>query len=82
MSDPTITCPHCQGTVKLSESLAAPLLARKEAEFKQQLIRQSAELDKRSSALRTQEQQLQQLQATLDEQVLERLATERSRISA
>jgi hypothetical protein len=82
MSDPSITCPHCQGPIKLSESLAAPLLARQEAEFKQQLTRQSAELDKRGSTLRAQEQQLQQLRASLDEQVLERLATERSRISA
>jgi len=81
-ADPSITCPHCQGSIKLSESLAAPLLVRREAELKQQIARQAAELDKRSGALRQQEQALEQLRAGLDEQVLQRLAAERGRISA
>jgi hypothetical protein len=81
MSDPTITCPHCQGSIKLSESLAAPLLVRREAELKQQLARQAAELDQRNGALRQQEQALEQLRAGLDEQVMQRLAGERSRIA-
>jgi hypothetical protein len=82
MSDPVITCPHCQGSIKLSESLAAPLLLKRETELKQQFARHTAELEKRTCALRQQEQALQQSRASLDEQVLERMATERSRIVA
>lgn len=33
--DPTLTCPHCQHEIRLTESLAAPLLKSKELEFKQ-----------------------------------------------
>ena len=39
MNEPTITCPHCNAEVRLTESLAAPLIrankkiAEKEAEI-------------------------------------------------
>ncbi|MBN8550240.1 MAG: DUF2130 domain-containing protein [Deltaproteobacteria bacterium] len=36
MSEPTITCPHCKSEIKLTESLAAPLLARREKELREQ----------------------------------------------
>ena len=26
MTEPTITCPHCKSEIKLTESLAAPLI--------------------------------------------------------
>jgi hypothetical protein len=81
MSDPIITCPQCQGSIKLSESLAAPLLIKREAELRQQLARQAAELERRNGALRQQEQALEQLRAGLDEQVMQRLAGERTRIA-
>lgn len=82
MSDPTIVCPHCQGSIKLSESLAAPLLQRREAELELRLAKSTADLEKRHASLREQQQELQQQRAALDEQVIERLATERSRIAA
>ncbi len=34
-ADPVINCPHCQHEIKLTESLAAPLLKARELEFKQ-----------------------------------------------
>jgi hypothetical protein len=81
MSDPTIVCPQCLGSIKLSESLAAPLLQRKETELRQHLTQQTAELDKRAAALRHQEEDLHRNRAALDEQVIARLAAERSRIA-
>jgi hypothetical protein len=35
-SEPVIQCPHCQGDIKLTESLAAPFIRAREAEFKRQ----------------------------------------------
>ncbi len=80
MSDPTILCPHCQGSIKLSESLAAPLLQKKESEFRQQLAKQTVDLQERAAALRHQEDELCRTRASLDEQVIGRVAVERSRI--
>jgi len=81
MSDPIVVCPHCLGSIKLSESLAAPLLEKKETEFRQQLAKQTAELERRAAALRHQEEDLNRNRASLDEQVIGRVAAERSRIT-
>ena len=34
LPEPVIQCPHCQGDIKLTESLAAPFIRAREAEFK------------------------------------------------
>ena len=35
MTEPTITCPSCKSEIKLTESLAAPLIAATRAQFEQ-----------------------------------------------
>ena len=47
LPEPVIQCPHCQGDIKLTESLAAPFIRAREAEFK----RQEAGLREREAAL-------------------------------
>jgi hypothetical protein len=42
MSEPTIKCPKCGTEIKLTESLAAPLLESTRVQFEQQLIEQRA----------------------------------------
>lgn len=37
MTEPTITCPNCHTEIKLTESLAAPLIAATRKQFEQQL---------------------------------------------
>jgi hypothetical protein len=49
LPEPVIQCPHCQGDIKLTESLAAPFIRAREAEFK----RQEAGLREREAALET-----------------------------
>lgn len=36
MTEPTITCPNCKTEIRLTESLAAPLLAATRKHFEQQ----------------------------------------------
>ena len=50
LPEPVIQCPHCQGDIKLTESLAAPFIKAREAEFK----RQEAGLREREAALEAQ----------------------------
>ncbi len=68
--DPTIACPHCQHEIKLTESLAAPLLKNKEAEFK----RLEAQLREREAAVNRERE-------SLDAQVAERVALERKKVA-
>lgn len=68
--EPTIICPHCQAEIKLTESLAAPLLRSKELEFN----RVETELRKREAALKRQGELIEQ-------NVAERLATERKKVA-
>lgn len=37
MTEPTITCPHCKTEIRLTESLAAPLIAATRQQFERQL---------------------------------------------
>lgn len=44
MSEPTITCPKCNSEIKLTESLAAPLIAATRQQFQQRLAQKYAEV--------------------------------------
>lgn len=69
MSEPTITCPNCQTTVKLTESLAAPLIESTKLQFKLQLEQKDREVASREEALRIKEHQLQDSKAKIEEQI-------------
>lgn len=69
MSEPTITCPNCKTAVKLTESLAAPLIESTKLQFRLQLEQKDKEVAVREDALKLKETQLQDSKARLDEQV-------------
>ena len=75
MSEPTITCPSCKEIIKLTESLAAPLLESTKQQFELQLLQKDNEVAKREAALKLKENQLQESKNTLDEQVSNRVNT-------
>ena len=52
--DATITCPNCQTEIKLTESLAAPLIAATKREYEKKIADKDAALDKREAELRRQ----------------------------
>ena len=52
MTEPTITCPHCKTEIRLTESLAAPLLAATRQQFEQQLSQKDEEIAKREKSIR------------------------------
>lgn len=47
MTEPTIICPNCHTEVKLTESLAAPLIAATRKQFEQQLAQKDSDIAKR-----------------------------------
>jgi hypothetical protein len=82
MTDPTITCPNCKAEIKLTESLAAPLVESVREQYEQRLADKDAEVAKREGAVREEQAALARAKETLDEQVAERLKTGRAAIAA
>ena len=74
MAEGTITCPKCGNEVRLTESLAAPLVAKVSAVYEQKLRAQSAEIDCREQALQERAAKLEIEQGNLEAQVAARLA--------
>ncbi|MBC7480556.1 MAG: DUF2130 domain-containing protein, partial [Rhizobacter sp.] len=86
MVEPTITCPGCRMEIKLTESLAAPLLATTRRQFEQQLASQDAAIAEREGAARKKEAELLEARRHLDHQVADQVASqlrsERGRVAA
>ena len=82
MIDPTITCPQCKNEIKLTESLAAPLVESTRQKYLQQIADKDAEVAKREAAIRDQQAVLAKAKETIDEQVAEKLKTQRASIAA
>lgn len=84
MTEPTIICPNCKTEIRLTESLAAPLIAATRQQFEKQLAQKDADIAQREQGIRDKEKQIAEEKRTLDEQVAEQvtnqLKTERARV--
>jgi hypothetical protein len=82
MTDPTLTCPTCRTQIKLTESLAAPLIEASRKRYEDQLARKEAEVAGREAAIRDQQAQIAAARDSIDAQVAAKLDEERGRIAA
>src|SRR5687768_18026217 len=86
MTEPTITCPQCKTEIRLTESLAAPLLAATRKQFEQQLLQKDKDVVKREQGIREKEKEIAEAKRTLDDRVADQVAAqmsiERSRVIA
>ena len=86
MTEPTITCPNCKTEIKLTESLAAPLIESTRRQFEQRLAQKDSEIIQREQAMREKEKQLTEDKRKLEDQVAsqvaEQLKAERTRVIA
>lgn len=82
MNEPTITCPSCKTEIKLTESLAAPLLESTRLQYEQKISQKEAEVSKREADMRTRQEALVEAQNSLNEQVEIKLKEEREKIVA
>ena len=77
MNEPTITCPHCNAEVRLTESLAPSLIRTHK-----KIAEKEAEIARRESAIRAQRAELARAVESIEQQFTTRLKTERKRIAA
>lgn len=86
MSDPTVTCPHCQKAFKLNESLAAPLIQATQATYERRIAEQREAIEAREAQVREELASVEVARAGVDAEVTARVAAvvaqERTRISA
>jgi hypothetical protein len=82
LTEPTISCPNCKTDIRLTESLAAPLIAETRRRFEQQLAAKDQNIAQREAALSTLKSDLAKEKAAFDETIAEKLTAERSRIAA
>ncbi len=82
MAEPTVICPHCKTEIKLTESLAAPLLDSIRRDYERRLSQKDADMAKREGALNERAASIEKAQETLDQQVAQKLQQERVKIAA
>ena len=84
MTEPTIICPNCKTEIRLTESLAAPLIAATKKQFEHQLTQKEEEITKREQGIRDKEKLVAEAKRNLDTQVADQVAAqlkaERSRV--
>ena len=77
MNEPTISCPHCNAEVTLTESRTASLI-----QLRQKIAEKEAEIARRESAIRAQRTELARAVELIEQRFITRLKTERERIAA
>jgi hypothetical protein len=82
MTEPTITCPSCKTEIKLTESLAAPLIESTRRDFEKRLALKDSDIAKKEEVLREREEAVSKARQAIDDQVAEKLLVERAKIAS
>ena len=80
MSEPTITCPSCKTEIKLTESLAAPLIESTRRDYEKRLALKDTDIARKEESLREREEAVTKAKQAIDDQVAEKLVAERAKI--
>jgi hypothetical protein len=81
MNEPIIQCPNCRTEIKLTESLAAPLIEATRQQYEQKIAQKEADVAKREALIREQQTDITKAQESIDEQIVAKLKIERERIA-
>jgi hypothetical protein len=82
MTEPTIICPKCKNEIRLTESLAAPLIESTRRDYEQRLAQKDLDIAGREKSVQEREVALSQAKDSLEAQVSERVQVERAKIAA
>jgi hypothetical protein len=80
MNEPTITCPNCKSEIKLTESLAAPLIEATRLQFEHTIAEKEAQIANREAAIYEQKAAIKKAREAIDEVVSQKLKAEREKI--
>lgn len=80
--EPVIVCPNCKKEIRLTESLAAPLVEATRRQYEQKLADKDSEVAKREAEVRRQEKVVAEAKNTVDDKIAEGIRKEREKIAA
>ncbi|MGH1351505.1 MAG: DUF2130 domain-containing protein, partial [Methyloligellaceae bacterium] len=80
MTEPVIKCPECKSEIKLTESLAAPLLEATRQDYEKKITDAELAMSKREEVIRKQQQQVIDARKAIDQQVSVKLEEARKSI--
>jgi hypothetical protein len=81
MAEPTIICPKCKNEIKLTESLAAPLIESTRLDFEKRLAQKDLDVAGREKSIQEREAALSKEKGSLEIQVNQRVQQERGKIA-
>jgi hypothetical protein len=81
MAEPTIICPKCKNEIKLTESLAAPLIESTRLDFEKRLAQKDLDVAGREKSIQDREVALSKEKSSLETQVNQRVQQERGKIA-
>lgn len=81
MIEPTITCPSCKSEIKLTESLAGPLIEQTRKQFTEQLTAKDRQIEQAQLALTVEKQNVEKEREAIDATVAKRLDEQRAQIA-
>jgi hypothetical protein len=81
MSEPTVTCPKCGTVIKLTESLAGPLVEQTRLEYEGRIAEMDAKVAEREKVLKDREKEVTKEQAKIERRVAEEIEGERSKMA-
>jgi hypothetical protein len=82
MVEPVVICPSCKKEIKLTESLAAPMVEATRRQFEQKLQEMNSAIARREAAVRRQEQVVNQAQKDVEDRIADGVRRERGKIAA
>jgi hypothetical protein len=82
MAEPIITCPGCKTEIRLTESLAAPLIEATRQKYEARIAEKDAQVARREAAVKAQQEEIARKQVLLEEEIAARMTAERTRIAA
>ncbi len=82
MTEPVIKCPKCENEIKLTESLAAPLLEATKKDYEKRISEAELKMSKREEVIRKQQQQVADAQKAIEQQVNVKLEEAKKNIVA
>jgi hypothetical protein len=82
IAEPTIICPNCSKEIKLTESLAAPLVHAVRKEYEAKIAQKEADVSKREADVRSQLETVKDAHKAIEDQVARKLNVERAAIAA
>tara|TARA_A100000171_G_scaffold15636_1_gene14051 strand:+ start:8931 stop:10229 length:1299 start_codon:yes stop_codon:yes gene_type:complete len=82
LQDPTITCPNCQTEIRLTESLAAPLVEATKRQYEDRIATAETAAKAKADELKAERVKLDAEREAIDDKVREQLKAERAAIAA